>query len=644
LTILDDRDRRGSPGIDPAASLVAGSGPSAGASGGKKDVSTQIQKDPRLGDRVLALKNLPRALRLVWDASPGVVSGIVLSRIAAALVPLGVLLVTKRVIDLAAAVGRTHGPVPARTAWLLLGAGFLLGALALLFGRVSDYLEARLADEFNRTVSLRVMRHAAALDLASFEDASFYDQLERARVQATDRAALLTAMGSLVQRLVGLAALALSVVYYSPWLFAVLLVCVVPTFAGESHFAFRGYTLARRMTPLRRELDYLRVLGSSRESAKEVKMFALGGHLYDRYREVSEKLIGANRALGRRRLLGGTLLGILGSLGYYGGYAYLVWEALRGSITVGTLTFLAGATAAANTELQTLFSLFSSISEQALFLTDLLAFLSVSPRIVSRPGALPAPRPIRDGIEFRRVSFRYPGSDRLVLRDLELRMAKDERVALVAENGAGKTTFVKLLARLYEPADGEILLDGVDLRDYRIEDLHNEIGVVFQDFFRYDMAVRENIAAGRVELVRDDSALWEAARKSGADRMVAQLPRQLEQMLGRRFEGGVDLSGGQWQRMALARAYLRDAQVLILDEPTASLDAVAEAQVFAKFAELAREKMAILISHRFSTVRMADRILVLEDGRIAEEGTHGDLVARAGQYARLFEMQAANYR
>jgi ATP-binding cassette subfamily B protein len=607
-------------------------------------MSTQTPQDPRFSDRLQALKNLPRAFRLVWDASPRVVLGIVLLRIAAALLPLGVLLVTKQIIDLAAAVGRTHGPVPAKAAWLLLGTGFLLGALALLFGRVSDYLEGRLADEFNRTVSLRVMRHAAALDLASFEDPSFYDQLERARVQATDRAALLTAMGSLLQRLVGLVALAVSVVYYSPWLFVVLLVCVLPTFAGESRFAFLGYTLARQLTPLRRELDYLRLLGSSRESAKEVKMFALGDHLYDRYREVSGRLIRATRALGRRRLLGGTLLGVVGSLGYYGGYVYLVSEALRGTITVGTLTFLAGATAAANTELQALFSLFSSISEQALFLTDLLAFLSMTPRVVSRPGALPAPRPIRDGIEFRKVSFRYPGTDRLVLRDLDFRIGKGERVALVAENGAGKTTFVKLLARLYDPVAGSILLDGVDLRDYRIEDLHREIGVVFQDFFRYDLPVRENIAAGRVELLRDDSALWEAARKSGAGEIVARLPGQLEQMLGRRFEGGVDLSGGQWQRMALARAYLRDAQVLILDEPTASLDAVAEAEVFTKFAELTREKMAILISHRFSTVRMADRILVLEDGRVSEEGTHVDLVARAGQYARLFEMQAANYR
>jgi len=317
---------------------------------------------------------------------------------------------------------------------------------------------------------------------------------------------------------------------------------------------------------------------------------------------------------------------------------------VEGNISVGTLTFLAGAIAGANIQLQTVFSLFSSIAEQALFLTDLLMFLAVRPSIQSAPNPIPAARPIRYGIEFRNVSFSYPGSDKNVLENLWFGIEPGERVALVGENGQGKTTFVKLLARLYEPTEGSILLDGVDLREYSVEDLRKEIGIIFQDFFRYDLAVRDNIGAGRVELIRDDPALWEAARRSGADDLVARLPAGLEQMLGRRFEGGIDLSGGQWQRMALARAYLRDAQVLILDEPTASLDAVAEAEVFSNFAELTRDRMAILISHRFSTVRMADRIVVLADGKISEEGTHAHLVSVGGQYARLFEIQAANYR
>ena len=595
-------------------------------------------------ERFTALKNLPQVMRLVWHAAPGVVTGGLLFRIAVALIPLAILAVSKRIIDIVVSAVKGSGTSSPSDVWMWLAIQFVLAAGGLALGRAIDYFDARLADEFTRDVSLRVMQHAATLDLACFEDANFYDKLERARVQATDRIGMLTALGSLVQRGVTLISLAAGLVYYSPWLFGLLLLCVVPVFAGESHFAFLGYSLAHRLTPVRRELDYLRVLGSSRESAKEIKMFGIAEYLRDRFQALSEQVIRSNRQLTQRRLRWGTLLAVGGSLGYYGGYSYLVWQAAQGNITVGTLTFLAGAVAGANTELQSLFSLFSSIAEQALFLTDLLAFLAVQPRIQSKPDSIPAPRPIREGIEFRNVSFHYPGSNHLVLKDLHFRIESGERVALVGENGQGKTTFVKLIARLYEPTEGSILLDGIDLREYRVEDLRREIGIIFQDFFRYDMAVRDNIGTGRVEFIRHDAALWEAARKSRADEMVARLPGRLEQMLGRRFEGGVDLSGGEWQRMALARAYLRDAQVLILDEPTASLDAVAEAEVFKNFAELMGGRMAILISHRFSTVRMADRIVVLSNGQIEEEGSHDRLIAVGGQYARLFEMQAAKYR
>jgi ATP-binding cassette subfamily B protein len=434
------------------------------------------------------------------------------------------------------------------------------------------------------------------------------------------------------------------VAYYEPLLLVLVVLCVVPTFVGESHFALLGYGLAHRLTARHRELDYLRLVGSSRESAKEVKMFDLGPHLADRYRVVSDEVIEENKRLARRRLGWGTLLAALATLGYYGGYAYLVWQAFEGRISVGTLTFLAGALATAQGELAMVFSLVSSISEHALFLTDLLSFLELRSAVESKPGALPVPRPIRRGLEFRNVSFSYPGTDKPVLRELDFHIAPGERVALVGENGGGKTTFVKLIARLYEPSAGAILLDGVDLREYRIDELRREIGVIFQDYFRYDMAVRTNIGVGRLELAGNDEALWEAARKSGAHEMVAGLPRGLEQMLGRRFEGGVDLSGGEWQSLALARAYLRDAQLLILDEPTASLDAIAEAEAFASFAELTRGRMAILISHRFSTVRIADRIVVLADGRIQEQGSHQDLVAAGGRYAQLYETQASSYR
>ena len=594
-------------------------------------------------DRFAALRNVPPVLKLVWDAAPRVVAGGLALRVASALIPLAVLAVSKWIINIVVAQVKHPGPLP-HEIWILLAIEFLLAALNNLLGRAIDYTDARLADEFTREVSLRVMNHAAALDLASFEDPAFHDKLERARLQATDRIGMLNSMGRLVLQTITLISLSIGVIVYSPWLFALLVLCVVPAFAGESHFAFVGYSLAHSLTPIRRELDYLRILGSSKESAKEVKMFALGGYLHDRYAVLTDGIIQKNRHLTRRRLWWGSALAIVGSVGYYGSYAYLVWQALLGKIDLGTLTFLTGAVAGAATQLQGVFSLFSSISDQALFLSDLVTFLSVQPGIRSKPNAVLAPRQIRDGFEFRDVCFHYPGSDRLVLKNLNFRMSPGEHIALVGENGQGKTTLVKLLARLYDPTGGVILLDGVDLRDYSVEALHKEIGVIFQDFVRYDLTARLNIGVGRITQATHDDALWNAARKSRADRLLARFPGGLDQMLGRRFEGGVDLSGGEWQKFALARAYLRNAQVLILDEPTAALDAVAESEVFARFADLARGKMAILISHRFSTVRKSHRIVVLEDGQIREQGTHDELVATGGEYAKLFELQAANYK
>jgi ATP-binding cassette subfamily B protein len=594
-------------------------------------------------ERIRALQNLPGVMRLVWQASPFIVVGILVLRVLIALVPIGILAVSRRIIDLVnfRATGAAHDNAHL---WPLLWAEVALAAGGLIFSRTIDYFDCRLADQFTHNISLQVIQKASSLDLSSFEDPSFYDRLERARVQATDRVMILTAMGNLFQRVIVLVSMASAVIWYSPWLFFVLFICVLPAFIGDTHFVMLGYSLAHRLTPVRRELDYLRTLGSSRDSAKEIKMFALGEHLLNRYRELSSQVITSNRELTRRRLFWGLLFSILSAGGYYGGYVFLVFQALKDHITIGTLTLLTGAVAGANIELQTVFSLFSNISEQSLFLTDLLVFLAESPRLVSKPGALPAPRPIRSGLEFRNVSFHYPGSDKFVLRNLNLKINRGERVALVGENGQGKTTLVKLVTRLYDPTEGSILIDGVDLRDYNVDEVRREIGVLFQDFFRYDMPVRDNIGVGRVELLQDDGALWDAARRSQTAAMVDQLPDGLEQMLGTRFEGSMDLSGGQWQRLALARAYLRDAQILILDEPTASLDAVAEAEVFNAFSELTQDRIALLISHRFSTVRMAGRIIVLSEGRIEEEGTHDELVSSGGVYEKLFLLQAENYK
>ncbi len=594
-------------------------------------------------ERVTSLRNVPPVLRLVWDAAPAAVASGIVLRVFSALIPLAMLAISRLIIDMIVAAVKHSGSFPPQMAWLL-GAEFLLAAANQVLSRGTDYTDARLADEFTREVSLRLIQHATTLDLASFEDPEFHDTLERARQQATDRIGMFNAMGRLLLQSITLLSFSLGVIFYSPWLLLVLVVCVLPAFAGESYFAFLGYSLAHKITPMRRELDYLRLIGTSKENAKEVKLFGLGGHLHDRYASLTADVIRQNINLTRRRLVWGSVFTIITSIGYYGSYVFLVWQALQGQISVGTLIFLTGAMAGSSAQLQGVFSLFSHISDQALFLTDLITFLNVQPRIRSRPHAIPVPRPIRSGFDFRDVSFHYPGSSRLILKNLNLHLDPGEHVALVGENGQGKSTLVKLLARLYDPTSGAIYLDGKDLRDYSVEQLHKEIGIIFQDFVRYDMAVRLNIGVGKIEAIDDDAALWRAVKKSRADRLLKRIPGGLNQMLGRRFEGGVDLSGGEWQKFALARAYLRDAQVLILDEPTASLDAVAESEVFDRFDDLSRGKMALLISHRLSTVRKSDRIVVLEDGQIREQGTHDELVAHGGSYANLFELQAASYR
>jgi ATP-binding cassette subfamily B protein len=391
-------------------------------------------------------------------------------------------------------------------------------------------------------------------------------------------------------------------------------------------------------------MDYLRQIGGSKEAAKELKLFNLNEYLTNRFATLSDQIYKENVALSRKKLFGGGLLGVLGTMGYYGSYAYVIWRAVHGSYSIGTFYFITNAIVQASSSLQQVFSTASGIADQALFLTDLIAFFEMKPMVQSKPNALPSPRPIRKGFEFHNVSFAYPGTERKVLKDFNFTLNPGERIALIGENGQGKTTVVKLITRLYDPTEGQILLDGVDLREYSLEDLHKEIGVIFQDFMRYEMSASENISIGRVELPHTEAEIESAADKSLAAGVIAKLAHGYDQMLGRRFEGGVDLSGGEWQKIALARAYLRDAQLLILDEPTAALDAKSELEVFERFAELTEGKMALLISHRFSTVRMADRIVVLEGGRLVEAGNHSQLMALGGRYAAMFEMQAASYR
>jgi len=592
---------------------------------------------------VLALRNVPPTLQIVWKSGRLVVAAGLASRFVASLLPLGLLWVTKLIIDYIVNAARTHATVPNRF-WWLVALEFALAVGNSVLARLIDYLDSLLAENYTRHVSILVMKHAAELDLQAYEDPVFYDRLERARVQATDRLGMIQSIGRLVQQVITAVLMSISIMAFSPWLMLLLCTGVLPAFLGESHFAFLGYEKNFRQTPVRRQLDYLRVLAGSKEAAKELKLFDLSPFLSERFTSLANKVYDEDVALSRRRFVLGSGLSVLGTMGYYAAYVFVIWKALLGQISIGSLTFLAGAIQQASLNIQQVFSTLAGIADQALFLTDLLAFFAMQPTIRSKPNARPAPVPMREGIEFRNVSFRYPGTERMVLQGLDLRLDVGERMALIGENGEGKTTVVKLITRLYDPTEGQILLDGVDLREYRLEDLYREIGVIFQDFMRYELTARENVAVGRIGELANTGLLMDAAEKSRADEVIAKLPLAYEQMLGRRFEGGVDLSGGEWQKLALARAYLRDAQLLILDEPTAALDARSEFEVFHRFVELTTGKTALFISHRFSTVRMADRIVVLKGGAVAEEGSHEQLVNLGGLYAEMFAMQAASYR
>jgi ATP-binding cassette subfamily B protein len=488
------------------------------------------------------------------------------------------------------------------------------------------------------------MEHAAMLDLEDFEDSELQDQLDRARRQTMGRSSLMTQLLGQAQDAVTIVTFAIGLVAYAPWLILLLALALVPAFLGEAHFNAASYTLNYTRTPERRELDYVRQTAASVETAKEVKIFALNRFLIDRYRTLADAFYLANKSLATRRAFWGSVLTAVGTLGYYVAYAYLAWGTLRGAFTIGDLTFLAGSFRRLRTLLEGLLSGFSQMAGQALYLDDLFSFFLIQPEIVSAPDALPFPATLREGFRFEGVGFRYPGAERWAVRNLSFTLHAGEVLALVGENGAGKTTLVKLLARLYDPDEGQILLDGRDLRDYDIESLRSNVGVIFQDFVRYHMTAAENIGVGRIEAAGDRQRIEQAAQRSLADELIQRLPQRYDQIIGKRFRSGVELSGGEWQKIAIARAYMREAQLLILDEPTAALDARAEFEVFQRFRELSAGKTAVLISHRFSSVRMADRILVLADGGLEASGTHAELLAAGGRYAELFELQAAGYR
>ncbi len=573
-----------------------------------------------------------------------------LLRVSRAFVPVATFWVGKLILDTVIAV--RDGRSDMSTLWRYVAIEVAIVITGEILARASSLVESLLSDLFSNRMSVRLMEHAASLDLAQFEDPTFYDHLERARRQTVGRIALLTQLVSMTQEAITLLTIGGVLIAYSPWMLLLLVAAVLPSFLGETHFAALGYSLLFRWTPERRQLDYLRTVGASDTTAKEVQMFGLAPWLIERYRVLADRFYAENKKLSLRRGAVSAVLSIFGTIGYYAAYVIIILRAVKGDITPGTLIFLSASFARGRDTIQGILMSASSVYEQALYLRDLFIFLEMKPTIYSSPDAIDVPLPIRLGFVFEDVGFRYPGSDRWAIRNVSMSLRPGERVALVGENGAGKTTITKLIARLYEPTEGRITLDGVDLREYDLRSLRHTIGVIFQDFVRYDMRFDENIGVGEIESVRaaleagngTPDSIELAAQNSLAASLLPRFPNGYQQMLGRRFEEGVDLSGGEWQKIALARAYLRDAQVLILDEPTAALDARAEYEVFLRFSELVAGRMAILISHRFSTVRMADRIIVLQGGAVAETGSHEELLANGGLYEELFRMQAAGYR
>ncbi|MBU6341831.1 MAG: ABC transporter ATP-binding protein/permease [Bacteroidetes bacterium] len=602
----------------------------------------------KLRDQFEALRNVPRFFRMIWAVAPMLSLWNVVFRLLQAALPLTMLYVGKEIIDVTVAEIQ-HPPLdhailglsPALWGWVLLE--FVLAVLSSLLNRAIALTDSLLGDLVSNDSSVQIIRHAATLDLFQFEDAAFYDKLERARTQTAGRTALMSMVLGQAQDIITVLFLSGGLLAFNPWLLLILVIAVIPAFVGETRFNHESYSLTRSWTPERRELDYLRYIGASNETAKEIKIFGLEGFIAERFKRISDQYYLANQKLAIKRAAWGSLFGAVGTASYYAAYGFVIWQTVRGHITLGALTFLAGAFRQMQSLLQVMVIRFSRIGETALYLQDYFDFFAIKPLSAEQAGKKRLPRPMQQGIVFENVGFKYPESEVWAIRNLSFTLHSGEKLALVGENGAGKTTLVKLLANLYQPSEGRILLDGIDLQEYQPEDLRGQIGIIFQDYVRFMFKASENIAVGNIEEKENAARIEDAAHKSLADGVISGLPKQYEQMLGKRFLGGVDLSGGQWQKVALARAYMRDAQLIILDEPTASLDARAEHEVFLRFAALLKGRAAVLISHRFSTVRMADRILFLENGQLLELGSHEELLAQGGKYAELFRLQAKGY-
>ncbi len=528
--------------------------------------------------------------------------------------------------------------------WILVAAEFGLAIASDLISRGISLTDALLGDQYSINTSVKIIKKTSEINLDQLEDSEFYDKLERARQQTTGRVGLMSNILTQAEDIIVIITLLAGVVTFEPWLIILLVVSIIPTIMNEIKFSGTSYSLARSWTQERRELDYLRFVGASYVTAKEVKLFGLSDYLAARFKNLSDQYYKQSKSLAQQRAGWGSLFNVVGTAAYYGAYVFIIFRTVTGIFSLGDLTFLSGAFNRLRGKLQGFFTRFTAITESALYLQDYFEFIDLKFDEAEGDVKRPLPKKILTGFEFRNVGFKYPKSEIWVVRNVNFELRFGEKLAFVGENGAGKTTLIKLLLRFYEPTEGEILLDGIPVTEFSQAAYQNYFGVIFQDFVKFELTLRENIAMGEISQIEDQPRIESAAEKSLANEVISAVPGGYDQQLGKRFKLGKDLSGGQWQKIAIARAYMKDAEVLILDEPTSALDARAETEAFQRFIKLTEGKTAVIISHRFSTVRIADRIMVLKEGTVHEIGTHEELMKNNSLYAELFNLQAAGYQ
>jgi ATP-binding cassette subfamily B protein len=601
-----------------------------------------------LNDQKIGLKSsldslflIPRFFKEIWRTNKSLFLTSALCRIVAALLPVAILWVGKLIFDAIIQI-TTHGEKDYSELWQSVVIEFILVVLSDLVGRAISLTDGILGDQYNINSSIKIIKKTNEIDISLLENSEFYDKLDRARTQTAGRVDLMSNVLGQAQTTISIFSLVVGLIYFEPYLIILLVLSIFPSFINEVRFSQQQYSLARSWTSERRELDYLRFIGANDKTAKEIKLFGLTSFLVERFETLATRYFKLNKSLVVKRSSYGFLFNVLGSISYYSAYVFIIYRVLSGGISLGELTFLSGSFNRLMSSLRDFFSKFTRISESALYLKDYFDFIDISTEYKSK-NEVPMPEKIKIGFEFKNVYFAYPESDNQILNDVSFTIKAGEKIAFVGQNGAGKTTLTKLLLRFYEPTSGEILLDGININQYNKANYQEYFGVLFQDFFRYEFSVKENIAIGKIDEINNNERILKAAELSLADEVVAELKYGYEQQLGKRFAKGQELSGGQWQKIALGRAYMKNAEVMILDEPTSALDAKAESEVFERFIGLIKDKTSVIISHRFSTVRQADRIVVLQEGKILESGAHQELMKNNQLYAQLFTLQAEGY-